>query len=273
MKRCLIILLALFPVLAIAQDERAATLEARLKESVDSSPGAATIMLELLEIYEAEEQVFGVIRTASRFSRAQAEHPKRPDVIVKLLDGYAVTARHGDIITTARQFLAKYPSHPASVRARDHFATALEITGRVLPAAEVRAESWRKGGGDREAVRALALFQKSGSASALKQATALGLEMSEKMPAEPLLAAAALPALEMASKAELWAEGLKMVKNVQRRKAPLTAEQQRAYYNWAGQFESRLGQHANAIQSFRQAMGQGRDDVHRNLIYAVIAAK
>jgi hypothetical protein len=93
--------LAAITVSLTAQD-RAADLEARLKESVESSPAAARMMLELIEFYEKDEQLFGIIRTAGKFSRAQAGHPERPAVMAKLIEGYAITGWHDDVVTTGR---------------------------------------------------------------------------------------------------------------------------------------------------------------------------
>ncbi|MEC8943206.1 MAG: hypothetical protein VYC95_10755, partial [Verrucomicrobiota bacterium] len=77
------ILSALVPVLIAgippaAGQDRAAHLEARLKETAESSPPAARMMLELIGIYEGGEKLFGIIRTAGKFSRAQTKHPERP---------------------------------------------------------------------------------------------------------------------------------------------------------------------------------------------------
>ena len=80
--------------LTAAPVDDAVALEARLKETAEASPTGAKLMLELLDLYNKDGQVFGLIRTASKFSRAQPEHPRRAEVILKLIEGYAATARH-----------------------------------------------------------------------------------------------------------------------------------------------------------------------------------
>lgn len=256
-----------------ADPNKAATLEARLKESIDGSESNARIMLELIELYQMDEQVFGLIRTASRFTRAQPDHPQRPEVIADLMDGYAVTARHRDVITTGRQFLAKYEKHQVANRVREHLATSYRITGAWLPAAETRADMWRAGNDIEDGIRALKYFAKLDNITSARAATALTLEMSAKSPANETLTAISLKGLEFIDRCEQWADGLQIVKNVQRRKAPASKRQERSLFYRAGQFESRLGQHGNAIQSLRKALGDEREYVHRALIDAMFAAK
>ena len=50
--------------------------------------------------------------------------------MLKLIDGYAATARHEDVITTGRQFLELFPDDPLANEARDRLATAFERSGR-----------------------------------------------------------------------------------------------------------------------------------------------
>ncbi|MEX1047931.1 MAG: hypothetical protein WED15_00275, partial [Akkermansiaceae bacterium] len=91
--------------LSAAPADEAVALESRLKESAETSPAGAALMLDLIDLYWEDGQVFGLIRTASKFSRSQATHPRRAEVMLKLIDGYAASARHNDVITTGRQFL------------------------------------------------------------------------------------------------------------------------------------------------------------------------
>ena len=267
------ILLICLSAAAFADQRQAATLEARLKESADGSAASARIMLELIELYRQEEQVFGIIRTASRFSRSHADHPQRPEVIATLIDGYAVTARHRDVITTGRQFLAKYSGHEVANRVRKHLATSYRITGAWLPAAETRSDMWRSAKQLDDGVRALKYFAKADNITSARGATALTLEMSSNAPACETLAAVALKGLEFVGRCEQWADGLQIIKNVQRRKCHLTRDQERTLHYRAGQFESRLGQHGNAIQSLRKATGDKREYIQRELIDAMFAAK
>lgn len=274
MKTLPLIALALVATLSpLAAQNRAEDLEARLKESAESSPAAATMMLELIALYEKDEQLFGIIRTAGKFSRAQSNHPKRPEVMVKLIEGYAITGRHNEVVTTGRQFLEKFPENPLAVETRKHLATTYQRTGRFLPAARALDANWKQGGKVIDGVRALQLYEQAKNADGFRHATALAKEMVEKLPADPVLTGAGLVGLEMASRAELWADGLSIAKGILRRNAPISAKEKRQLWSYTGNFETRLGQHVNAIASYRQALGKNDTQAHQNLIGAMVSAK
>ncbi|MDB4055089.1 hypothetical protein N9496_03775, partial [Akkermansiaceae bacterium] len=65
------------PAYADQSSDPTADLEAKLKETAESSLTGAKLMLELTDLYWNNEQVFGLIRTTGKFSRAQTEHPQR----------------------------------------------------------------------------------------------------------------------------------------------------------------------------------------------------
>ncbi|MEJ6573476.1 MAG: tetratricopeptide repeat protein [Akkermansiaceae bacterium] len=270
--------LALILALSIpVHADQAADLEAKLKETVESSPAGAKLMLDLTELYWKNEQVFGLIRTTGKFSRAQTEHPQRAEMTLKLLDGYAVTARHDDVIVTGRQFLEIFPKHALTNKVRDRIATAYEHTGRGNLAAAERRSIWQNGGTTDQGVRALRLFIKANNGTNYKHASslALALAMAPKLPANPLLTGVGFQGMHAAERAEQWAEGLQIAKTLVRRKAPLNDRTKRDLWYRTGRFESRLGQFENAIQSFRKALkapSPGRDDIHRSLIQAMASA-
>jgi TolA-binding protein len=269
--------LAILLVLGIhafsAPADKASGLEARLKETAEASPAGAKLMLELIDLYWQEGQVFGLIRTAGKFSRAQADHPRRAEVMLRLIDGYAATARHEDVITTSRQFLELFPVNPLTNQARDRLATSLERSGLGAAAAIQRRDIWQNGGNADQGIRALRLLMAANNAPSFKQATALAIGMVEKLPADSDLTGTGLQGMEAAARAELWAEGLQISKTLVRRKASMNDRQRSDFEFRTGRFESQLGQHENAIQSFRKALAPGRDEIHRNLISAMIAAK
>jgi len=259
-------------ILAPVHADQAADLEAKLKETAESSPTGAKLMLDLTERYWNNEQVFGLIRTTGKFSRAQTEHPQRAAMTLKLMDGYAVTARHEDVIVTGRQFLEIFPKHPLTNKVRDRIATAYEHTGRGNLAAAERRAIWENGGTTDQGVRALRLFILANNGDSYKQASALAAAMVAKLPADPLLTGAGFQGMYAAERAEQWAEGLQIAKTLVRRKAPLNDNTRRELSFYSGRFEARLGQFENAIQSFRNALTPGRDDIHRSLVEAMVNA-
>ena len=258
---------------ALHAQDQAANLEARLKETAESSPAAGKMMLDLIGIYEKDEQIFGLIRTAGKFSRAQTDHPKRPEVMLKLIEGYAITGRHDDVLANGRQFLEKFPDHRLAVVARDHLATSLERTSRHLQAAKERDANWRKGGKVEDGIRALKRYQKTANAESFKLSTALAKSMVDKLPADSVLTGTGLVGLEMAGRAELWAEGLQIAKTMIRRNAPMRAAEKRQLWAQTGKFETRLGQHENAITSYRSALDKDDPNSYRSLIAAMHSAK
>lgn len=256
-----------------APADKAAGLEARLKETAEVSPAGAKLMLELIDLYWQDGQVFGLIRTAAKFSRSQPGHPRRAEVTLRLIDGYAAAARHEDVITTGRQFLELFPGSPLTNEARDRLATALERSGRAGPAATQRLEIWRHGGDAGQGIRALRLLMAANNAASFRQAVELTSGMVEKLPADPALTDVGFQGMEAASRAEQWAGGLQIAKALLRRKAPMSDSRQRDLWFLTGRFETQLGQHENAIQSFRKALAPGNHEVHRGLISAMVSAK
>jgi len=249
------------------------TLEARLKESTETSSAAAELMLELLEIYTKDGQVFGVIRTASKFSRAQPEHPRRAEVMLKLIEGYAATARHEDVITSSRQFQEIFPKSALGNQVRKHLATAYERTGRKTYAAVQLSDAWKNGASTDTGVDALRLRMEANNVTSFKEATALSLAMVTSLPADAILADISFQGMEAASRSEQWAEGLQITQNLERSKAPLDNREKRKLSSSEGRFQSRLGQHGNAINSLRAALSPGDVETHTNLIAAMISAK
>ena len=269
----LLLLGLLLSTFRASAEDRAANLEARLKETSESSPAAARMMLELIELYESDEQLFGIIRTAGKFSRAQTNHPRRAEILHKLVEGYAITGRHGDVITTGRQFKEKFPDHELAPEVRRHMATTYERTGRYLQAARELDANWRQGGVAQDGVGALLLYQEAKSVEGFRQATGLASAMVGKLPAGTIMTGCGLVGLEMATRAELWAEGLAIAKVLLRRNAPLIAREKQALWRSTGIFETRLGQHVNAVASFRRALGEDARQTHGHLIEALVQAK
>ena len=268
----LALILALTGTLRADQADQAADLEAKLRETAESSSTGAKLMNELTDLYWKNEQVFGLIRTTGKFSRSQTENPERADMMHKLIMGYAVTARHDDVIVTGRQFLEIFPGHALTNKVRDSIATAYEHTGRGNLAAAERRSIWENNGAPDEGVDALRLFIQANNGASFKEASSLALAMVAKLPAAPLLTGVGFQGMSAAERCEQWTEGLQIAKSLVRRNAPLNGNTKRELWFITGRFESRLGQFENAIQSFRQALTPGRDDIHRSLIEAMISA-
>jgi len=267
----LAVLLAL--PLSGAPAEETAKLEARLKETAEASPPAAELMLQLIDLYKGDGQVFGLIRTASKFSRAQTEHPRRAEVTLDLIKGYAAAARHEDVITTARQFLDIFPQSPITNEVRDYVASAFERTGRVTQAAAQRSLAWQNGAPTEQGIAAMRLWVSTDKVESYAEATTLAALMADKIPADGRLTGVGIRGIESALRAEKWADGLKIASALARRKAPMDADTDKRLAYLKGVCETRLGQHGNAVASFRKSLVSGNDERHRSLIDAMVAAK
>ncbi|MEN8871268.1 MAG: hypothetical protein ABF380_10530, partial [Akkermansiaceae bacterium] len=266
--------LALLLALSIpAFADKAADLEAKLKETTESSPSGGRLMEELVDLYWKEEKIFGLIRTASKFSRTQTENPKRAEITLKLIDGYTVAARHDDVIVTGRQFLEVFPGHKLTNKVRDRIATAYESTGRGSLAAIQLQTIWENGGSLSQGAKALRLFNQANNGTSFNRASSLAAAMVAKAPANPLLTGIGFQGMHAAERAEQWAEGLQISKTIIRRKAPMTDLEKQDLWFRTGRLESQLGQFENAIQSYRKALAPDRDDIHRSLIASMISAK
>ena len=256
-----------------AHADQAADLEAKLKETTESSPSSGKLMEELADLYWKDERIFGLIRTASKFSRAQTENPKRAEMTLKLIEGYTVAAQHEDVIVTGRQFLEVFPAHKLTNQVRDRIATAYESTGRGNLAAIQRQTIWENGGSLDQGVKAIRLFNQVNNGASFNRASSLAAAMVAKMPSNSLLTGVALQGMHAAERAEQWAEGLQIAKTAIRSKAPMNTLEEQDLWHRTGRLESRLGQFENALQSYRKALTAKRDDIHRSLIDAMISAK
>ena len=67
-------------------EQRAADLEAKLRQTLESSDEGARVLLELIDLYYEEGQIFGLVRSGKIFATAQAGHPRHEEVMGKLID-------------------------------------------------------------------------------------------------------------------------------------------------------------------------------------------
>lgn len=91
-------------------EKRAADLEAKLRQTLEGSEEGARILIELVDLYYDEGQVFGLVRAGKTFVNAQAGHPKHEEVMGKLIEGLAVASRNADLKAAILQFLERYPN-------------------------------------------------------------------------------------------------------------------------------------------------------------------
>ena len=150
MKIRLIIFLLACPLLLSAADKpelndidiKATALETQLNKSLDTSPEAAKVMLELVDLYYGEGRVFGLVRVGERFVKAQSSHPRHREVMHKLIDGLEVMARRDELITIGRQYLSRYPKSREALDVSLRLADALERNRKRVQAADALRLLW-----------------------------------------------------------------------------------------------------------------------------------
>ena len=119
-----------------AVDQKATALESQLNKTLDSSPQAAKVMLELMDLYYIEGRVFGLVRVGERFTKAQSSHTRNREVMVKLIDGLEVMARRDELITISREFISRYPNTAEAVDVVQRLGDALIQKRKPLEAAD-----------------------------------------------------------------------------------------------------------------------------------------
>ena len=97
--------------------------------------------------------------------------------------------------------------------------------------------------------------------------------MVAKLPPGPALTGIALQGMQSALRCEKGAEGLPIAKAITSRGGQIDAISARRIAFLQGRFESQLGQHSNAVGSFRKSLSEGDSEAHRFLIEAMFAAK
>jgi tetratricopeptide (TPR) repeat protein len=228
-------------------------LEARLKDHLAASPEAAELMLELLQQREAAEDVFGVIKTAGDFVRAQTKHPKRAEVMVRLIEGYTAGARHAEVITTGKQFFELFPDSPLATRAHQSMADACEKLGRWQDAARHWAAIALTG--DAVAVKqALELFRRAENAQAGREGAEFTTALLRKFPSEAWSAPAAMRGMELAGRGERWETGAEIARLALKGTHARTPAETAALWFRLGEFESRLGRHSEAVAAIEKSL-------------------
>ncbi|MCH7226258.1 tetratricopeptide repeat protein [Haloferula sp. A504] len=226
-------------------------LEAKLRDHLTDSPEAAELMLELLSEREANEDVFGVIKTAGDFVRAQAGHPRRAEVMVRLMEGHAAGARHADVVATGKRFLELFADDPSAPRAHRAMAEAFEELGRPAEAAGHWAALGLKG--DPLMVkRALDGFDRAENAQAAREGAEFAAAVLGNKPSEPWSISAALKGMELAHRAEQWETGAEMGRSVSAAKGDPALKRQLWFR--LGEFESRRGRHQEAAAAMEGAL-------------------
>ena len=273
--RHFLLLLALLPTALLAQekeglsplDQKIADLEARLNQTLDTSPEAAFTMLELIDIYYKEGRAFGLVSTGRRFINAQPEHPRHKEVMLKLIDGFLVAARNQDVISLTRQFAALYPDADETAEVQRHLARTLDRSGNRQDAAKTYASAFkRKKGTLDDAIRAVTIYRALNNGQAHQEASKLSLEILNRT-SGPAAAKVANIAFDSADRSGDRLLAIKVGNQVLGKNPPITKDQRFNIYTKVAAHYWNEGQKTNTIKGYQAALKLKKHEVtHRSLL-------
>lgn len=270
--------LASLPRTAHAQEaedkvsQQASDLEASLGKLRDGSPEAADVMLKLVELYHQNGRALGLIRIANRFVVAQAAHPQHRAMMLKLIDGLEANARNKDLVNICRQFLARYPDDGQCGHVEIVLAAALDQLGDRKASAAAHEAVWKRQGdkpaGRASGVTAVWLYQQQNNQESFIKAAEISESMLAKVKPGEFPVHMGRQAVYWWQRANDWAKSNHAASTMFKRGLKLEPEVERDLHYQMGENYSRLGQRANAIDSFQKAR-KIRDsvDLHGRLIY------
>ena len=177
---------------AVETSQKAAKLEADLGKLRDTSPEAAEVMIQLIDLYHANGRVFGLISMGERFVASQPSHPKQKDVMLKLIDGLLVTSRNKETVSQCRQFLSRNPDDAAAAQVEVTLARVLDQMNDLPRSAEAHATIWTRQGdtlqGRGSLSRAIHLYSQMNNKDGITKAAELSESAVDRLPVSPAVA-------------------------------------------------------------------------------------
>lgn len=237
--------------------ERAAQLEAELGKLRDTSPDAAELLLQLIELYHADARVFGLVRAGENFVSHHSNHPRHKEAMLKLIDGFVGTSRNKETVAMCRQFLARYPDDAACAHLEMLLATTLEQLGDRQQAAEAHEAVWRRQPtsdvGRNAGVAAITHYAAVNNLEGFTGAAKLAEAMLQTYPAGKFAALVGNQAVYNWIRANEWAKSNAAAAALLKKGLPTEPEALRLLHVTMGENFGRLGQWSNAVQSYQQA--------------------
>lgn len=262
----------------VDSDKRAADLEAKLRQTLESSDAGARIMLELTDLYYAEGQLFGLVRTARTFVNSQASHPKHEETMWRLMEGLMAASRNSEIKSTGLQFLERYPNSKHVAEVHRALAQVFERENKRREAADHYRGAWEKLGrnGIVEAEKAFRFYYDLRNPETAKTMGDMALKIMDQLPANASTTQFAFNAMyqtrHYGKNQPLCIQiGLKAIQ----KKLPFDPRQSWEFRHWMGDIFRGQGQHANAINVYREAIAAGSDyaETYKNLIRSLYDSK
>lgn len=144
-----------------AAEPTVASLEAKLAQTVDTTPEGATALLDLIDFHRAQALIPGLTRHAKRFTDAHVGHARHAEVLALLVQGLRISSRHNELIAAARQFIERYPDEARHLEVSGALQESMVLLGRKREAADAGFAAWQHGGIKAYdlAVRAMQLYR------------------------------------------------------------------------------------------------------------------
>tara|TARA_R110002096_G_scaffold169222_4_gene340764 strand:- start:537 stop:7919 length:7383 start_codon:yes stop_codon:yes gene_type:complete len=259
-------------------EKRAADLEAKLRQTLESSDAGARIMLELIDTYYAEGQLFGLVRTARTFVNTQASHPKHEETMWRLMEGLMAASRNNEIKSTGLQFLERYPNSKRVAEVHLALGEVFDAENKRREAADHYRGAWEKLGrnGIPHAEKAFRLYYDMRNPETAKIMGEMALKIIDQLPANVSAAQFAYNAMyqtrHYGKNQPLCIQiGLKAMQ----KKLPFDSRQGWEFRNWMGDIYRGQGQHSNAIKIYREAIALDSSyvDSHKNLVRSLYDSK
>ncbi len=233
-------------------------------------------MLKLMDLYHDSGRVFGLIRVSQTFVALHTTHARHKDAMLKLMDSLQATARNKELVAASRQFLVRHPTDAACANVERRLARLLTKANDVAGAAAVNEARWRRLGPTEEGRTAgsdaQSQFYALNTADGFTKAATLGDEMLDKLPAGGPTTSAGWLAFYCWERVSNWAKAnLTAAKLLQ--KSPPPPGYMVELHQRMGENYSRIGQRANAIDSFRKALAlKPQAGIHARLIGEIHAS-
>jgi len=254
-----------------AVGQQASKLEGELGKYKDASPEAADVMVQLVDLYHEHGRVFGLIRIARRFTQAHPGDERHQAMMLKLIDALAATSRDDDLITTSKQFLGRYIEAPEYVEVAQRVADLLERQNKRTEAAEIYHQAWKaKPGADRYplAVRAVRLYMSVSNNQSYQQGASLAEEVFRSAGKDDFAEFIGRKAFDSWVAAQQWAKVNLVGNELLKRGLPKGKGRTHLLHRQMAENYTRLGQHANAAESYRKARSlKDSAELHRSQIY------
>jgi len=257
-----------------AVSQQATRLEAALGKFKDSSSEAAEVMVKLVDLYHQHGRLFGQIRVAQRFVSSHPTDKRHRDVLLKLVDSLDAASRHSDFIASVRQWLERYPKDPAAAGLEIRLAAVLDRGSDRRVSGSAHEVVYRRSSGSsvgrRHAVIAVTHYASVNNKVVYSQAATLAEELASIFPKGVSAEESGWQAVAQWRRGNEWAKSNAAATKLLAKGLPITPERKRQLHLMMGENYGRLGQWANAADSYGKARAvRDSQDVHYLLITAL----